>query len=104
MEAPRGQVVGRERERDVLSRFVEDLGERPRDLVLEGEAGIGKTILWRIGLEEASRAGHRVLVTRPGENETGLSHAGIGDLLGDVFDEALADYLARSVGHSRSRS
>jgi DNA-binding CsgD family transcriptional regulator len=91
MEAPRGQVVGRKTERAALSQFVKDLGRRPRDLVLEGEPGIGKTTLWRTGLEKARRAGHRVLVTRPGENETRLSHAGIGDLLGDVFDEALAD-------------
>ena len=91
METPRERIVGRERERAALSRFVEDLGEHPRDLVLEGEAGIGKTTLWRMGADEAQRAGHRVLVTRPGENETALSYAGIGDLLGDVFDEALVD-------------
>lgn len=63
----------------------------PQDLLLDGEAGIGKTFLWRTGVEATQEAGHRVLVSRPGENEMGLSYSGIGDLIGDVFDEALAD-------------
>jgi DNA-binding CsgD family transcriptional regulator len=86
-----GGLVGREPELVALSRFVHDLTEKPQDLLFEGEAGIGKTILWRAGVEAARGAGHRVLVSRPGENEMGLSYSGIGDLMGDVFDEALAE-------------
>ena len=86
-----GGLVGREPELAALSRFVHDLSEKPQDLLLEGEAGIGKTVLWRTGVEAAQEAGHRVLVSRPGENEMGLSYSGIGDLIGDVFDEALAE-------------
>lgn len=91
MEATRGRIVGRERELAALARFVESFTNRPQDLLFEGEAGIGKTTLWRAGLEAARAAGHRVLVTRPGENETKLSYSGVGDLIGEVFDEALAD-------------
>ncbi len=86
-----GGLVGREPELVALSRFVHDLTEKPLDLLFEGEAGIGKTVLWRAGVEAAQGAGHRVLVSRPGENEMGLSYSGIGDLIGDVFDEALAE-------------
>ncbi len=90
MQAERGKIVGREPELAALTRFVENLNERPHNLLLEGEAGIGKTTLWRAGVEAAQVAGHRVLVSRPGENEIGLSYSGIGDLIGEVFDEALA--------------
>ncbi len=90
MEVERGRIVGREPELAALSRFVDNLIENPQDLLLEGEAGIGKTTLWRAGVEAAQVAGHRVLVSRPGENEIGLSYSGIGDLIGEVFDDALA--------------
>jgi DNA-binding CsgD family transcriptional regulator len=92
METTRGGlIVGREEERTSLVRFVKELGERPQVLLLEGEAGIGKTTLWRAGLAAAADAGHRVLVSRPAERETSLTYAAIGDLIGDIFDEALAD-------------
>jgi hypothetical protein len=89
-------LVGREPELAALSRFVHDLSEKPQDLLLEGEAGIGKTVLWRTGVVAAQDAGHRVFVSRPGENEVGLSYSGIGDLIGDVFAEALAEAPACS--------
>jgi DNA-binding CsgD family transcriptional regulator len=55
-------------------------------IVLEGEAGIGKTALWRAGMAEAESHGMRPLVARPVEAETGLSHAALGDLLGPLVD------------------
>ena len=57
-------------------------------LVLSGEAGIGKTILW-----EARRRGKprtrfgRVLLHRSVEAEALLSFAGLSDLLAPVFQE-----------------
>ena len=63
----------------------------PRALVLEGEAGMGKTTLWRAGVEHARPStGFRVLQAQPAESETALSFAGLGDLLDRVLDEALA--------------
>lgn len=91
MGATASEIVGRERELSALARFVAGFADDPHDLLLEGEAGIGKTTLWRAGLEEALGAGHRVLVSRPGESDTTLTYSAIGDLIGDVFDEALAD-------------
>ena len=42
------------------------------------------------GLKAAAAAGHRVLVSRPGERETKLAYSALGDRRA-VFDEALAD-------------
>jgi DNA-binding CsgD family transcriptional regulator len=57
--------------------------------MLEGEAGIGKSMLWHAGVEAARKDGLRVLVSRPAESERGLAHAGLGDLFEPVFDDVL---------------
>lgn len=74
------EIVGRERELALLRAFLDDASEGPAQLVLEGEAGIGKTVLWQAGVEEAGRRGFRVLAARPAEAEQGFAHAGLGDL------------------------
>ena len=61
-------------------------------LLLSGEPGIGKTLLWELGIREAREAGWRVLQHRSAQAEAGLSFAGLSDLLGGVFDE-VADAL-----------
>src|SRR4051794_9916847 len=66
----------------------------PVALLLEGEAGIGKTTLWSQGLVSSAARRQRVLRCRPGERETQLAYAALGDLLSDVSDEALADLPA----------
>ena len=53
----------------------------------EGEAGIGKTLLWTVTLAEARSAGYRILASRPTESEADLSFASLTDLLGGVADE-----------------
>jgi DNA-binding CsgD family transcriptional regulator len=63
-------------------------------MVLEGQPGIGKTALWQEGISEAGRLGMQVLVARPVEAETGLSHAALGDLLAPVIDELPGDMPA----------
>ena len=45
-------------------------------LVLEGEAGIGKSTIWLAGVEAARERGLRVLSSRPAEVELGVDHAG----------------------------
>lgn len=54
-------------------------------LVLEGEAGIGKSTLWLAGVEAARERGFRVLSSRPAEVELEVAHAGLGDLLEDTL-------------------
>src|SRR5262249_59633877 len=58
-------------------------------LVLEGEAGTGKSTLGLAGVEHAHERGVRVLRPRPAEAEQGLAHAALGDLLEGVADEVV---------------
>ena len=81
-------IVGREDELATLAEFVSD-ATAPRALLLEGEAGIGKTTLWRAGLGLAREKDCRVLACAPGENEARLPFSALTDLIGDVVDEAL---------------
>jgi predicted ATPase len=63
----------------------------PCALFLEGEAGIGKTRLWREGLDRARERGLRVLSTHPGSSDVSLAFAGMADLLVDVVAETLPE-------------
>src|SRR5580700_1998198 len=73
-----GGVIGRDPELAAVATFVAGLGGEFAQLTLEGEAGIGKTTLWREALEQARARGAQVLVTRPGESEATLSFAALG--------------------------
>jgi DNA-binding CsgD family transcriptional regulator len=83
-------IVGRDAELASLRDFVESVSGGAVALVLEGEAGMGKTTLWRYGVETAETAGLCVLEAQPAESETSLSFSGLGDLLDPVLEEALA--------------
>ena len=82
-------VVGRDAELASICDFVDGISDGASALVLEGEAGMGKTTLWRAGVEAAEKAGLCVLRAEPAESETALSFSGLGDLLDPVLDEAL---------------
>ncbi|MDT5178953.1 MAG: hypothetical protein QOJ95_3151 [Mycobacterium sp.] len=58
-------------------------------LVIEGEAGIGKTTLWLSAVEEARDAGLHVLSARAGQAESGLTYAVLADLLESVDAEVV---------------
>jgi len=81
--------VGRDVELASLRDFVSSVPAGVAALVLEGEAGVGKTTLWDAGVAEAGARELGVLVARPAESETALSFSGIGDLLEPVIDLAL---------------
>lgn len=79
-------IVGRERELDAVSKFLDGVSQFPRALLIQGEAGIGKTTIWR----EASRiAGSdaRLLMARPSESERKLSFS----VLTDLFEPTLRE-------------
>jgi DNA-binding CsgD family transcriptional regulator len=79
-----GSVVGRETELAAVDEVLVAAREGLRMLVVEGEAGIGKTTIWREGIERARERGYRVLSCHAAQAETRLSFAGLGDLLASV--------------------
>ena len=81
-------IVGRVTELETIERFLDELGSSASALVIEGEAGIGKTTVWREGVAGAERRSYRVLRAQPAESESTLSYAALADLIGAVFDEA----------------
>src|SRR6476620_12410932 len=56
----------------------------PSALIIEGEAGIGKTTLWSAATEQARDLGYCVLPARAGQAESAMEYAAVADLLGDV--------------------
>jgi DNA-binding CsgD family transcriptional regulator len=96
---PASRIIGRGEELAALGAFVERARERPCSLLIEGEAGAGKTTLWLAGCAAAGAGEARVLTARPVEAEAGFSFAAIADLLADVEDTftALPKPQARAV-------
>jgi DNA-binding CsgD family transcriptional regulator len=84
-------LIGRDEELDAARGALATL---PTIVALEGEAGIGKTSVWRAVAEELEAGGHVVLSARPAEAETHLSYAGLADLLDPVLDDSLAELPA----------
>jgi len=82
-------IVGRERELGSIARFLDDVPSGPAALLIEGEAGIGKTTLWQAGVARAQALGLGVLTTRAGQSEARLAFTALGDLLGPIVDEML---------------
>jgi DNA-binding NarL/FixJ family response regulator len=84
--------LGRQAEIAKIESFLADVSSGPRLLLLEGDAGIGKTTLLEHGRNAAARLGHHVLFTAPVETEMPLAYAGLADLL-ETIPEALVDAL-----------
>jgi len=93
------EIIGREEELGSIQAFLDRAPDGSRALVLSGEAGIGKTILWEAGVEEAEQRLSRVLLHRGAEAEASLSFTGLSDLLAPVFDE-----VASSLAPMRRRA
>jgi DNA-binding CsgD family transcriptional regulator len=82
------EIVGREDHLASVHAFIGE-AEGGAALLLEGEAGIGKSTLWFAGVAHARDRGLRVLSSRPAEAERGLAHVGLGDIFEDVLDDVL---------------
>jgi DNA-binding CsgD family transcriptional regulator len=65
--------------------FAREVRASPAALAIQGEAGAGKSTLWRAGIEAAAAAGHRVLRTEPTASEADMAFAGLSDLLAGVL-------------------
>ena len=83
-------LVGRESERSAVAAFLGALGDGLSACVLEGEAGIGKTALWREGFDSAQASSIRVLSCAPARVEAGFSYSALADLLDDVEADVFA--------------
>src|SRR5438128_7300897 len=89
LKAGEVDVVGRDAQLAAMRDFLLAVDRLPTALVIEGEAGIGKTTLWRAGVVFAGDSGYRVLSTRPSQAERQMSYAGLADLLEPVLEDAL---------------
>src|SRR5262245_8953469 len=85
------ELVGRAAERDRLFAFASTLADGPGALLIGGEPGIGKTMLWRYGVQRCREAGFAVLVTRPAEEDMPVALVGLVDLF--EHDELDAEAL-----------
>ena len=83
-------IVGREAELAAVEGLLDGVADGPAVLVLTGEAGIGKTSVWRVGVEAARVRGFTVWASRPAAAEVRLSYAGLSDLLADVSEEHMS--------------
>src|SRR5215475_14960991 len=85
--------VARASETGEVERFLGSSGGA-RALVLSGEAGIGKSMLWEAGVEIARARGFEVLCTRASEAEAQLSFAGVADLVEAIDSSVLGELPA----------
>src|SRR5829696_4642408 len=72
-------IFGRDLELAAMERFLDGAPTWPSAVVIEGEAGIGKTTLWLEGVRRAEDLGVRVFQARPAENEQKLSYVALAD-------------------------
>jgi DNA-binding CsgD family transcriptional regulator len=101
MATPSFEIIGRDLEREVI----ETLLERPRPsvLVLEGEAGIGKTTLWSYAQDTAAARGDRAFGWRASEAEKELAFGALVGLL-EADLESLRDLMPAARGRALGRA
>lgn len=85
---PDTEIVGRDEELRTISSFVQRTPPSGA-LLIEGHAGIGKTTLWRAGVEASRELSYCVLRASPAEKEETFSYSVVSDLLADVLDDVL---------------
>ena len=83
-------ILGREEELAATARFFDGDHSGPRALLIEGDAGIGKTTIWREAVRSAE-ASSRVLTSQASESEARLSFTVLTDLLEPAVHEVVDD-------------
>ncbi len=91
-------MIGRDEEIAAVEGFLDTLTRGPAALYLSGEAGIGKSTVWRAGVASARSRPFRALVCRPAEAEAGLSFVALADLMESVPQAVLASLPAPQRG------
>ena len=82
-------MIGRDDELGRLRDALERLPDGARAVVVAGEPGIGKTILWEAALADAASSGYRVLRASGAQSEVQLLLGALGDLLQAVHEIVL---------------
>jgi DNA-binding CsgD family transcriptional regulator/tetratricopeptide (TPR) repeat protein len=84
-------MASRPVEERALDEFLAAAVSAPAALLVEGEAGIGKTTVLVSGIARARARGFRVLMSRAVDAQSVLAYAAMADLLADVDPDAWAD-------------
>jgi DNA-binding CsgD family transcriptional regulator len=84
-------MASRPTEERALDEFLDAASAAPSALLIDGEAGIGKTTLWLVGLQRAHASGFRVLSARAAASQSVMAYAALADLLEDVDPSTWAD-------------
>jgi DNA-binding CsgD family transcriptional regulator len=84
------EIIGRREELLAFDGVFEALPAGGQALLLEGDAGIGKTALWKEGNRLARERGFRVLTSRSAHSETQIAFATVGDLFASAVEDTLA--------------
>ena len=87
-------LFGRGYELGVVDAFLDGLPAGPSGLLLEGEAGIGKTTVWTAAVAAATARSHLILSSRPAEAEAKLSFAALADLMNGILERVLSELPA----------
>jgi DNA-binding NarL/FixJ family response regulator len=83
------EIIGRREELLTLEAFLTEVPAGGHALLLEGDPGIGKTVLWQEGLRTAKECGITVLHARPSDSEAQIAFAALGDLVEPVLGTEL---------------
>jgi hypothetical protein len=83
--------IGREAEVGEICAFLSVGSGEPAALVITGDVGIGKTVVWKHVVQTALRPSFRVLSCQPASSERPLAFSALDDLLGDVIEEFLPE-------------
>ncbi len=84
-----GEIIGRGEELLRLDGFLAAVPAGGQAVLLEGDAGIGKTALWQEGDRLARERGFRCLTARSTQAETRIAFATIGDLFAPAVEDTL---------------
>jgi DNA-binding CsgD family transcriptional regulator len=82
-------LLERKAELDAIRRHVDEAPTGPAVLVLDGEPGIGKTVLWSAGVAYARERALTVITSSPSGGETQLSFSVLVDLFGGEAEAVL---------------
>jgi DNA-binding CsgD family transcriptional regulator len=85
-----GGIAGRNRELQAMQAVLHRAHHVPSAVILDGEAGIGKTSVWQATVDWATAAGFVALTATGAAAEVSLAWAGLAELLAGIDETVLA--------------